>query len=104
LPRLFSYGSLQQAEVQRATFGRLLIGQRDELPGFELQNILHGAKPLSNARRSAGGCVPGTVFDVSQPELLAADAYERADSYVRQAVTLASGIEAWVYVDSATTE
>jgi hypothetical protein len=32
---LFSYGTLQQVEVQRSTFGRLLRGERDELVGFE---------------------------------------------------------------------
>ena len=32
---LFSYGTLQHADVQLATFGRLLRGQSDELAGFE---------------------------------------------------------------------
>jgi hypothetical protein len=35
MPLLFSYGTLQQEDVQWSTFGRLLEGQRDELPGFE---------------------------------------------------------------------
>jgi len=35
MPLLFSYGSLQQPEVQRSTFGRLLHGEADELPEFE---------------------------------------------------------------------
>jgi hypothetical protein len=35
MPLLFSYGTLQQEDVQLSTFGRLLHGQRDELPGFE---------------------------------------------------------------------
>ena len=33
MPLLFSDGTLQQENVQRATFGRLLGGQRDELTG-----------------------------------------------------------------------
>ena len=32
--RLFSYGTLQQPEVQRSTCGRLLDGAPDSLPGF----------------------------------------------------------------------
>ena len=32
---VFSYGTLQQEDVQLSTFGRLLQGQRDELLGFE---------------------------------------------------------------------
>ena len=35
MPLLFSYGTLQQPNVQRSTFGRLLRGHADELPGFE---------------------------------------------------------------------
>src|SRR3990167_4396289 len=31
---LFSYGTLQQDEVQLATFGRLLEGRVDALPGY----------------------------------------------------------------------
>jgi hypothetical protein len=31
---LFSYGTLQQPDVQRATFGRLLRGEPDALVGF----------------------------------------------------------------------
>ena len=50
MPLLFSYGTLQQDDVQRATFGRLLTGQRDTLPGY-LQEIvfyclLHDLGPL----------------------------------------------------------
>ena len=37
---------------------------------------------------------------MQQAELHAADAYERADSYVRVPAALASGGEAWVYVDA----
>ena len=35
MPLVFSYGTLQQEDVQRSTFGRLLQGQRDDLLGFE---------------------------------------------------------------------
>lgn len=39
----------------------------------------------------------GMVFQISEDELAAADRYEVAD-YKRVAVTLASGLTAWVYV------
>jgi hypothetical protein len=35
MPYLFAYGTLQQDDVQRATFGRPLQGERDALVGFE---------------------------------------------------------------------
>jgi hypothetical protein len=42
---------------------------------------------------------PGTVFEISEAELAHADAYEVA-AYVRVKAPLASGLEAWVYVDA----
>ncbi|WP_371319933.1 gamma-glutamylcyclotransferase family protein [Variovorax sp. dw_308] len=36
---LFSYGTLQLEPVQRATFGRLLSGQPDSLPGYRLEQV-----------------------------------------------------------------
>ena len=35
MPLLFSYGTLQQEDVQLATLGRRLDGHPDELVGFE---------------------------------------------------------------------
>ena len=35
MPLLFSYGTLQQPDVQLATFGRLLAGHADDLVGYE---------------------------------------------------------------------
>jgi hypothetical protein len=109
MPLLFSYGTLQQEDVQRATFGRVLQGQGDELPGFEpsLVRMLdvalaaavgrtHHANVTRNGRPESR--VIGTVFEVKDDELAAADVYERPASYERIAVTLASGKEAWVYV------
>ncbi len=67
MPRLFSYGSLQQPAVQLATFGRLLAGSRDALVGFELQQVRHGDKQLANVIRSAraDSQVSGMTFEVT---------------------------------------
>lgn len=109
MPLLFSYGTLQEENVQRATFGRLLGGQRDELTGFEPALVriedpqqaaaggrTHHANVVFNGRTESR--VPGTVFEVTDAELAAADEYERPASYARVSVLLASGKEAWVYV------
>jgi len=103
MPLLFSYGSLQESTVQLATFGRALGGRKDELLGFELGATRRAGKLLANVTRSERDdtLVAGTVFDVTEAELLAADEYERADAYVRITASLASGLEAWVYVDAA---
>lgn len=103
MPRLFSYGSLQQSAVQLATFGRVLAGSRDVLMGFELRDVKHGDQHLANVIRSprSDSRVSGTTFEVTESELAAADAYERGDAYARIRVTLASGSEAWMYVEAA---
>ena len=103
MPRLFSYGSLQQPAVQLATFGRVLEGSRDALMGYELRDVIHGDKQLANVIRSprADSQVSGTTFEITESELAAADDYEHSDAYTRIQATLASGGETWVYVEAA---
>jgi gamma-glutamylcyclotransferase (GGCT)/AIG2-like uncharacterized protein YtfP len=109
MPLLFSYGTLQREDVQRSTFGRLLRGQRDELPGYEQSLVraedprgvatggqTHHANVTFNGRN--GSRVSGTVFEVTDAELAAADRYEQPAAYTRVTATLASGRQAWVYV------
>ena len=111
MPLLFSYGSLQREHVQLSTFGRLLQGQRDELPGFEPSLVsiedplvvatsgkTHHANVTVNDRHDSR--VNGTVFEITDAELAAADQYERLAAYTRVAAILASGKQAWVYVDA----
>jgi hypothetical protein len=106
--RLFSYGTLQQANVQLSTFGRLLNGTPDALVGFkqELVEITDpdvlaksGERfhPIVTRSGDPTDRVAGTVFEITAEELAAADQYE-VDDYERAAATLASGVEAWVYV------
>ena len=109
MPHLFSYGTLQEDSVQMSTFGRLLEGQQDELPGFEPSLVriddpklaaaigkTHHANLRFNGRSDSR--VRGTVFEITNAELAAADRYEEVAAYKRIAVVLASGKEAWVYV------
>jgi gamma-glutamylcyclotransferase (GGCT)/AIG2-like uncharacterized protein YtfP len=108
MPLLFSYGTLQENQVQLSTFGRLLNGQRDELPGFEPSFVkiedteeaaatgkTHHANVTFNGRTDSR--VSGTVFEITDAELAAADEYEMSAAYTRIPVRLASGKEAWVY-------
>jgi gamma-glutamylcyclotransferase (GGCT)/AIG2-like uncharacterized protein YtfP len=109
MPLLFSYGTLQREDVQQSTFGRLLKGQRDELLGFEQSSVriedpqvvaasgkTHHANVTFNGRNDSR--VSGTVFEIADDELAAADQYEQLAAYKRVAATLASGKQAWVYV------
>jgi gamma-glutamylcyclotransferase (GGCT)/AIG2-like uncharacterized protein YtfP len=106
---LFSYGSLQNKNVQIANFGRELTGREDALPGYArgLVPIIdpklmassgesHHANvaPSSNPRDA----VAGIVFEITEQELAAADIYEEVAEYRRIFVTLKSGHQAWVYL------
>jgi gamma-glutamylcyclotransferase (GGCT)/AIG2-like uncharacterized protein YtfP len=106
--RLFSYGTLQLPEVQRATFRRLLIGQTDALVGFKREMVeitdpdvlaRSGERfhPIVVRSSDSNDRVEGAVFEVTPEELAAADAYE-VDDYERVESLLASGMRAWVYV------
>lgn len=100
MPLLFSYGSLQRAEVQRSTFGRELEGVRDELLGWRLVPPAPGQSLHANVIRAADmSRVTGTAFEITDAELRSADEYERRDRYVRVTGRLASGRDTWVYVD-----
>jgi len=103
MPLLFSYGTLQLAEVQLATFGRLLQGKPDALPEFELSRVVCADAQYANVMFNgrSDSIVAGTVFEVTETELNAADDYERDADYERVMVRLASGQLAWVYVHGA---
>jgi len=109
MPKLFSYGTLQQEEVQRATFGRRLEGRADALVGYRRSMIGiddpevvrtsgKAQHPIVALTGKDGDRVEGALFEITEAELAHADAYEVA-AYVRVRARLASGVEAWVYVD-----
>ena len=110
MPRLFSYGTLQQEEVQIATFNRKLNGVGDAILGFALNMVKiddpavvatsgKTHHPIVQFTGDDGDRVTGTVFDISDAELASADAYEVA-AYKRVDAPLASGNSVWVYVDA----
>jgi gamma-glutamylcyclotransferase (GGCT)/AIG2-like uncharacterized protein YtfP len=45
--------------------------------------------------------VPGTVFEITDDELVAADRYESGEAYSRVRAALASGRHAWVYLHTS---
>jgi gamma-glutamylcyclotransferase (GGCT)/AIG2-like uncharacterized protein YtfP len=105
---LFSYGTLQQDEVQLASFGRLLDGQADAMIGYRQAMLeitdpdiirLSGRRfhPVVEASENPDDVVNGKVFRITEAELKAADEYEVSD-YKRILVPLRSGNTAWVYV------
>ncbi|WP_106640702.1 gamma-glutamylcyclotransferase family protein [Allosphingosinicella vermicomposti] len=105
---LFSYGTLQQENVQLANFGRVLEGRADALVGFRLDAVAVddpvviatsglAVHHIAVATGDPADQVPGTVFQITAEELAASDAYE-VDAYIRIKTPLASGGTAFVYV------
>jgi gamma-glutamylcyclotransferase (GGCT)/AIG2-like uncharacterized protein YtfP len=106
--RLFSYGTLRLREVQIATYGRELGGSGDALTGYRLQPLeisdpevvrISGkaVHAIACASGDANDRISGTVFELTEEELRATDAYE-VDVYQRVEAVLESGRTAWVYV------
>ncbi len=107
---LFSYGTLQLESVQLESFGRLLDGDEDAMPGYRQQMVeitdpevlrKSGQKfhPIVVPSDNPADEVSGKVFRVTDAELAAADRYEVSD-YKRVAVRLKSGKQAWVYIQA----
>ena len=104
---LFSYGTLQQENVQLATFNRRLDGRKDCLSGFRLE-ALEISDPeviaasgtathtIAVASGDANDQIDGMLFLLTEQELAQADRYE-VDP-VRIETVLGSGRSAYVYV------
>ena len=105
--RLFTYGTLRDPDVQQRLFGRLVPGLADAIPGFRLGTVtIKDAAAIATSGTAVHlvvdetgdpmDRVEGIVLHLTPAELAVADAYETAD-YRRITVTLASGVEAFLY-------
>jgi hypothetical protein len=108
MPYLFSYGTLQLEQVQIATFGRILKGEKDALIGYNLAMVeitdpevlrKSGEKfhPIIDYTGNSTDKVEGVLFEVTEEELLNADKYEVAD-YKRIETAFQSGRKGFIYV------
>jgi len=105
--RLFSYGTLRQPDVQLSLFGRTVSTVADALPGYRIewltitdQSVIATSGSDRHPILRRGGptdSVTGAYLELDDAELAAADEYE-VDDYRRSAVTLESGVQAWVYL------
>jgi len=105
---IFSYGTLQDAAVQRATFGRILEGAPDSLARYHAVSltftdpalIASCGKALHTNLKYTGTVesqVAGTRLTVTEQELTICDKYEQLAKYRRKLIALESGKQAWVY-------
>lgn len=108
MPSLFSYGTLQQEQVQLETFGRILSGEQDILSGYILHmieitdpEVLRKSEqnfhPILTYSGNTQDKVKGMLFEITDQELAYADEYE-VDDYKRLEVVLESEKTGFVYV------
>lgn len=99
---VFSHGTLQDKRVQVANFDRELEGRYGVLPGYlramipitDPQGVAStGTSHYANAEPSPNShdTVAGTVFEITEQELAAADRYE-APAYVRGCTSVRSNL------------
>lgn len=107
---LFSYGTLQLEKVQLESFGRKLIGKKEILQGFVVeqlrmtdQEVLDKSEqeyhPIAIPTNNKDDEIEGTLYEISEQELKQADLYEVAD-YKRVKVTFVSKKRGWIYIKS----
>jgi len=96
MPKVFSYGTLQDPKVQRTLFGKTLQGKPDAVNGYQRVHLEYdgGNYPalIKGDRRYIG-----QTYEISFKELMAMDEYE-GDAYVRDAITTEEGNEAYLYI------
>jgi len=96
---LFAYGTLQDAELQQILFGSSCRTRKARLPGWALHVAPEGwlfIKP------DPAGCVSGSLLELDETALRAADLWEDAPTlYQREKVLVwpekAEPILAWAY-------
>ncbi len=106
--QLFSYGTLQQENVQVETYGRILRGVKSVLRGYSLQHI-HITNPdvvatsalefhpIAIKTGNPLDEIAGMLFEITDEELAFTDQYEVED-YQRVQETFEDHGKAWVYV------
>tara|TARA_R110000868_G_scaffold121550_3_gene322383 strand:- start:654 stop:1286 length:633 start_codon:yes stop_codon:yes gene_type:complete len=95
---LFTYGTLQEREVQLGVFSRPLNGFEDELPQYIIsKEKVADLYPTLLHTGVKEDIIKGQVYTLSHQELQKADKYEGA-AYERILIQLASGKNAWAYI------
>lgn len=103
MPLLFTYGTLQNNNIQRQLFGKEIHGTKDFLRCYKLETIkIPKNHPLAETyfiARYTGNQndkIDGTVYKLDNNELVITDKYE-GSSYQRKTILLNSNKEAIIY-------
>ncbi|SIQ12292.1 DUF4286 family protein [Maribacter ulvicola] len=95
---IFTYGTLQEREIQLGIFARPLNGFEDKLPLYAIsENKVADRYPTLQYTGKEEDAITGQVYTLTHQELQKADIYE-GEAYERIQIQLASGKNAWVYI------
>ncbi len=102
MEKLFAYGSLQNEDIQKDLFGRILEGTPETLIGYVVKQIQIEEEfgivnyPIITQTENQENTIIGMVYEISTKELLQSDLYEGLH-YKRVEVQLQSKQKAWAY-------
>ncbi|MDO7138899.1 gamma-glutamylcyclotransferase family protein [Algibacter lectus] len=107
---LFSYGTLQLEKVQIETYNRKLIGFKDTLENYTIEQLKITDKdvlaisqkqfhPIATPSKYKKNCIEGVIFEITEQELIQTDNYKVSD-YKRIIETFKSGKKAWIYISN----
>jgi gamma-glutamylcyclotransferase (GGCT)/AIG2-like uncharacterized protein YtfP len=102
MQKLFTYGTLQDKDIQENLFGRTLQGTPETLIGYELNEIQIEEEfgivhyPIIMETNNSNDTIGGILYEVTMNDLHQADLYEGLH-YKRVEVQLQSNQKAWAY-------
>jgi gamma-glutamylcyclotransferase (GGCT)/AIG2-like uncharacterized protein YtfP len=102
MEKLFAYGSLQNEDIQKDLFGRILEGTPETLIGYIVKQIQIEEEfglvhyPIITETNKLEDTINGMVYSISLQELRQTDLYEGLH-YKRVEVHLQSDQKAWAY-------
>lgn len=102
MEKLFAYGSLQNEDIQKDLFGRILDGTPETLIGYVVKQIQIEEEfgivhyPIITETQDVADTIHGMVYLVSSMEMRQTDLYEGLH-YRRVEVQLQSNQKAWAY-------
>ncbi|OAB27173.1 Gamma-glutamyl cyclotransferase, AIG2-like [Flavobacterium fryxellicola] len=102
MEKLFAYGSLQNEDIQKDLFGRILEGTPEKLIGYIVKKIQIEEEfglvyyPIITETNKPEDTINGIVYAITTKELHQSDLYEGLH-YKRVEVQLQSKQKAWAY-------
>jgi gamma-glutamylcyclotransferase (GGCT)/AIG2-like uncharacterized protein YtfP len=102
MQKLFTYGTLQNDDIQETIFGRHLQGTPETLIGYVIKEIQIEEEfgivyyPIIMETNNPEDTINGIVYEINSNDLRQADLYEGLH-YKRVEVHLQSNEKAWAY-------